>query len=77
MREIKDTREIPASVDMKLKPFSTPNFVLVHGQPDLEADSSRVVALSEIDAYTLHALCQQFYADVFEKAGKQPPPKAA
>lgn len=64
-----------ANVEVAIQPFSIPNFVrrdkkaAAAGDPDAEA----AFELSAVDAMTLSALCDQFRADVFKKAGKTDP----
>ncbi len=59
----------------ELRPFGTPNFVLVDktfGAAMLDVELPKF-ALADIDADTLSALCRQFREDVFKKAGKRDP----
>ena len=63
-----------ANVEVAIQPFSIPHFVrrdkkAAAGDPDAEA----AFELSAVDAMTLSALCDQFRADVFKKAGKTDP----
>jgi hypothetical protein len=66
---------VKANVEVAVQPFSIPHFVRRDkknagpGDPDAEA----AFELSAIDAQTLSALCDQFRADVFKKAGKTDP----
>lgn len=65
-----------ASIEVKLKPFNVPNFVLVDEPLKERQDGfseGRKYALSELDAETLEALCWEFKQEVFAKAGKQSP----
>lgn len=64
-------------IEIILKPFSTPNFVLsvghersLDGQPEETS-----YPLSAIDAQTLERMCEDFTNDVFKKAKKQRPPQ--
>ena len=64
------------SIELKLKPFSTPNFVLVEEQPLSRQEGfqeGRKFSLSEIGAVELSELCDKFRMDVFTKAGKDDP----
>jgi len=66
-----------AMVEIKLKPFATPNFVLVDEPPrtrDEGFTEGRKFALSELDVETLESLCWDFKKEVFKKAGKQMAP---
>ena len=63
-----------ATIEIKLKPFTVPNFVMVDEQPKERQEGfseGRKYALSELDAETLDALCWKFKQEVFAKAGKQ------
>lgn len=62
--------------EVELKPFMTPNFVITEMPPGVRQDGFKEapkLPLSDVDASTLSMLCDQFRADVFEKAGKQDP----
>ena len=64
------------NIELKLKPFSTPNFVLVEETPLSRQDGfreGRKFSLGEIGAVELSALCDKFRMDVFTKAGKDDP----
>ena len=67
------------SIEIKLKPFKTPNYALVDedAKPREEGFSEgRKFHLSELDACTLSRMCNDFRKEVFKKAGKQEPPIA-
>jgi hypothetical protein len=67
-----------ATIEVKLRPFTVPNFVLVESRaaPRQEGfTESPKYALSELDSDTLDFLCEQFACAVFEKAGKPRPPR--
>lgn len=67
-----------AKIEIELQPFSVPNFVLTVQQPRPKQDGIQETPkypLSELDAETLGKLCDEFRDAVFEKAGKQQPPK--
>jgi hypothetical protein len=59
---------------IELRPFTVPNYVIHKADPIrklvgfIEAPKSH---LSELDADTLSALCDEFRAEVFRKAGKK------
>ena len=56
---------------IKLRPFTVPNYV-IQEMPARPRQDGMIEApkyrLSELDAFTLGALCDQFRADVFKKA---------
>lgn len=58
-----------ATLQVELQPFQTPNFVRAVGQ------ELPCYPLSELDSVTLEKLCDQFRAEVFQKAGKEQPPR--
>lgn len=64
-------------IEVKLKPFSTPNFVLQkfdHGEvPSSVREQDISYPLSAVDADSLSMLCDQFRKDVFQKAQKKDP----
>lgn len=61
-------------IDVTLKPFQVPNYVLT-GDGGLQ--ESPKYALSELTPDVLEALCEEFTQAVFKKAGKQRPPRPA
>lgn len=67
-----------ANISLELKPFSTPNFVIVKTPPRprqegiIEAPS---IPLHELSAQTLDELCNDFRDEVFFKAEKKDPRK--
>lgn len=68
-----------ATIKIKLKPFTVPNFVCVAGHEAHREEGfvqSKTFALSELDAVTLEKMCEEFTCAVFDKAGKQRPPQA-
>lgn len=68
-----------ALIEVKLKPFTVPDFVLADESPKERQygfSEGRAYALSELDAETLEALCWKFKQEVFAKAGKQMLPTA-
>lgn len=67
------------TIEINLKPFAVPNFVLVEEQPKERREGfneGRKYALNELDTEALEALCWKFKQDVFRKAGKQMHPTA-
>jgi hypothetical protein len=63
-------------IDLELQPFNTPNFVIVKMPARPRHDGwqeSPKYSLAELDAQTLSALCDQFRAEIFKKAGKDDP----
>lgn len=64
-----------ATIKSKIKPFHTPNYVLLDtGRTD--GDEPKV-PVSMVDEWTLDALCNKFRRDLFAKAGKREPPTQA
>lgn len=64
------------TMPLKLKPFNTPNFVLVDmpARPKQEGVTSLPsFPLHELSVESLDQLCRQFRAEVFTKAGKKDP----
>ncbi len=68
-----------ATINMKLKPFQTPNFVSLDLPPRPRQAGFNAepptLPLKELDAEALSALCEDFRAEVFRKAGKVDPLK--
>ena len=67
------------TIEVKLKPFSVPNFVIVEVESNPRQEGfkeSPKYSLSDLDANTLEKLCEEFTVEVFKKAGKQRPPQA-
>ncbi len=68
------------TIEIKLKPFKVPDFVLVDECRKRRQEGfveSRTFNLSEIDECTLSKMCNDFRNEVFKKAGKNPPPESA
>lgn len=62
-----------AKIEIQLKPFTVPNFVVADEQPKERQEGfaeGRKYALNELDAETLEELCWKFKEEVFAKAGK-------
>ena len=66
-----------AEIKIELVPFSVPNYVLVKMPPARRQDGftpdGPKYALADLDNEVLSALCREFRAKVFEKAGKDDP----
>lgn len=63
-------------IELKLQPFKTPYFVLSQVAPkprDRGFEQVPSFPLSDLDPEALSAMCDEFRAEVFEKAGKQYP----
>lgn len=65
--------KVKVTAEYDLKPFQTPNFVLMK---DAVEDESPKLPLAALDPESLEKLCDKFRDDIFEKAKKQPPPAA-
>ena len=67
-------------IELKIKPFKVPNYVLVE-QPPYPREEGLVEPqkfhLSELDSYALEEMCKEFTDSVFLKAGKGRPPQEA
>lgn len=64
------------TMELKLRSFKTPNFVLTEMPPRPRQegfDQGPKFALKEVDADKLVDLCDQFRAEIFEKAEKPDP----
>ena len=64
------------NIELKLKPFSAPNFVLVEETRLSRQEGcreGRKFSLREIGVVELSALCDKFRSEVFKKAGKDDP----
>ena len=67
-----------ATLQIELQPFQTPHFVRAVSKPELKQDGMQELPcypLSDLDSLTLDKLCDQFRAEVFQKAGKEQPPR--
>jgi hypothetical protein len=60
-----------AIVEVKLVPFSVPNFVLVDRSERGDLDSETKFKLADLAPETLDAMCEEFRSEVFKKAGKR------
>lgn len=66
--------EITLKVDVKLQPFSVPNYVTMLGYVD-GAGNNLPKSLRSLEPKILSQLCDQFREEVFKKAGKNDPYK--
>jgi hypothetical protein len=59
---------------LKLKPFSTPNYVIAE-KPGRKEDfqTAPVFPLREIEADELAEMCDEYRKNIFKKAGKKDP----
>lgn len=62
------------TIEVELQPFQTPDFVSAVWKRGFTLESFRY-QLSDICPETLDKLCNDFRAEVFRKAGKEPPPE--
>jgi hypothetical protein len=63
-------------VKIKLRPFMTPNFVLQELSPGSRSEGYQQgpsYPLSDVPAEDLAAMCDEFRAEIFRKAGKTDP----
>ena len=64
------------NIEVKLKPFQVPNFVLVEPTPGRRDEGMKEPSkfhLSDLDSDSLAKLCDEFRKQVFAKAGKTEP----
>lgn len=66
--------KITANIEVSLKPFMVPNYVIEQTPGEEEG---RSIKLSELDPITLAQLCREFTTEVFKRAGKSQPPGCA
>lgn len=67
-----------ASIEVELRPFTVPNYVLTVQPPRLKQEGiveTPKLSLSDLDSLTLERLCNDFREEVFTKAGKSRPPQ--
>lgn len=57
-------------MEIKLRPFRTPNFVII---PETYGRSTDSIPLCDVPAKDLSDLCDQFRSEIFRKAGKKDP----
>ena len=65
-------------LEMEIKPFNVPNFVIPIKEGKSREDGFQEpvgIHLSELDSDTLEKMCEEFRKKVFNKAGKNLPPK--
>lgn len=61
-----------STINIELKPFSTPNFVILKRQNDGDKEN-KSFPLKELDSRTLSDMCDEFRKEVFKKAEKEDP----
>lgn len=63
--------------EIKLKPFTTPNFAIFERLPGKRQDGitfdGEGIPIAELSADALFQLCEKFIKDVYQKAGKTAP----
>jgi len=64
-------------IEVKIKDFRVPNFVVREGTEGEENESAGSIPLSDLSPNDLETLCDTFRRDVFKKAGKSRPPQPA
>lgn len=69
------------SMNIKLQPWQTPNFVIgvmppLPRQEGFNPDAAPKWSLKEVDAETLAKMCDDFRAEIFRKAEKPDPANA-
>lgn len=62
-----------SEIEFELRPFQVPSYV--SACPVELGVADHQFPLSQVSASDLHMLCDQFYYEVFKKAGKTPPPQ--
>ena len=64
-----------AKVEITLRPFTVPNFVLAEAaiKQEGEPDNPRSFPLSALEPETLDRMCDEFREAVFKKAAMRPP----
>lgn len=68
------------TLQVEIKPFLTPNFVLAEQEPVGPGERMQETVkypLSYLNPETLDRLCDQFRDEIFMKAGKQQPERQA
>ena len=65
------------TIEVDLKPFTVPNFVLSEGNAVKTTDGDFIekpkYRLKDLSSDVLISLCNKFVEDVFKKAGRTPP----
>lgn len=56
-------------IEVTLRPFSVPNFVLVEWDKAVERGEAPKYAVKDLPRHTLLMLCAEFQREVLEKAG--------
>lgn len=65
-----------ASLEVELKPFNVPNFVILKPEVGKREDGMKEpisLPLSQLSAGTLEKMCEEFTREVFRKSGKNRP----
>lgn len=68
------------TLEVELQDFQTPNFVRAVAKAGKREDGMQEPVsypLSDLDSLTLDRLCNNFRNEIFQKAGKGQPPRAA
>ena len=68
------------SIEVNIKPFNVPSFVIPEvpaGKKEDGFEPTEGIPLSALDPVTLEKLCDEFRDNVFRRAGKQQPVRAA
>jgi len=64
------------TIEVELRPFTVPNYVVLVGKPGLKQDGMKELPsypLRDLDSESLDKLCGDFRAEVFRKAVKADP----
>ncbi len=69
------------NLQIKVRPFDVPISVTIDMPPRPRQDGIKdqqdsAIPLSELDAMTLHEMCEEWTSAVFAKAGKVRPPQS-
>jgi hypothetical protein len=62
-------------IEFELRPFSVPSYV--SAIPNDLGRADHEFPLSQVPSEYLHMLCEEFYREVFKRAGKTPPTRDA
>lgn len=60
-------------IEIDLKPFNVPNYVLTIPKRGQHEDDLPKYAVADLDSSTLFGLCLEFVSSVYKKAGKTEP----
>ena len=73
----RNRRTMKIKIEVDLKPFSVPNFILSEGHTVKTTDGEFIekpkYRLKDLSSDTLITLCNKFVEDVFKKAGRTAP----